>query len=88
MPPGWAGTPICRSPTRRQPVRWRRQPLVSVCVPHHNRPRLLAQALESLRQQDYPNLEVVLVDDASTDPAALTYLDESENRVRRAWLRT
>lgn len=51
-------------------------PLVSVCVPHHDRPQLLAQALESLRQQDYANIEVVLVDDASTDPGSQTYLEQ------------
>lgn len=52
-----------------------RRPLVSVCLTHFNRPHLLAQALDSLRGQDYPHLEVVLMDDASTDPAALAYLD-------------
>ena len=63
-----------------------RQPLVSVCMPHHNRPQLLAQALESLRQQDYPNLEVVLVDDASTDADALAYLDQlAPEFARRGW---
>src|SRR5262249_59546510 len=51
------------------------QPLVSVCLSHYNRPMLLRQALDSLRVQDYPNYEVVLVDDASTEPAALAYLD-------------
>src|SRR5262249_3125332 len=51
------------------------QPLVSVCLSHYNRPMLLRQALDSLRVQDYPNYEGVLVDDASTEPAALPYLD-------------
>ncbi len=36
-------------------------PLVSVCLTTFNRPHLLAQALESLRSQDYPNFEVLLV---------------------------
>ena len=63
-----------------------RRPLVSVCVPHHDRPQLLAEALESLRQQDYPNLEVIVVDDASTDPAAHAYLDElAPEFARRGW---
>ncbi len=50
-------------------------PLVSVCLPTFNRPRLLAQALESLRSQDYPNFEVLLVDDGSDEPEALAFLD-------------
>jgi O-antigen biosynthesis protein len=63
-----------------------RRPLVSVCMPHHNLPHLLAQALESLRQQDYPNLEVVLVDDASTDADAHAYLDQlAPEFARRGW---
>jgi glycosyltransferase involved in cell wall biosynthesis len=54
------------------------QPLVSLCLIHHNRPRLLKQALASIQAQDYPNLEVVLVDDGSTDSEALAYLDKLE----------
>lgn len=53
-------------------------PLVSVCLSHFNRPSLLAQALDSLRMQDYPNFEVVLVDDGSTDPTAQRYLSSLE----------
>lgn len=52
-----------------------RHPLVSVCITHFNRPHFLAQALESIRLQDYPNFEVILVDDASTLPEAHVYLD-------------
>lgn len=63
-----------------------RRPLVSVCMPHRNRPHLLAQALESLRQQDYPRLEVVLVDDASSAADALAYLDQlAPEFARRGW---
>eukprot|EP01113_Clastostelium_recurvatum_P038463 TRINITY_DN5767_c0_g1_i2.p1 TRINITY_DN5767_c0_g1~~TRINITY_DN5767_c0_g1_i2.p1 ORF type:complete len:792 (-),score=184.39 TRINITY_DN5767_c0_g1_i2:1225-3600(-) len=42
-------------------------PLVSVILTHHNRPALLSQALDSLKDQDYPNIEVVVFDDASAD---------------------
>lgn len=50
-------------------------PLVSVCLTHFNRPHYLAQALASIRAQDYPSFEVILVDDASTEPEAIAYLD-------------
>jgi GT2 family glycosyltransferase len=61
-------------------------PLVSVCLTHYNRPRLLQQALSSLEAQDYPNFEVVLVDDASTDPAAQELLDTlTPDLERRGW---
>ena len=42
-------------------------PLVSVILPTHNRSRLLARAIESVRSQVYPSWEIVVVDDGSTD---------------------
>jgi hypothetical protein len=41
--------------------------LVSVVVPCHNRVDYLRQALESVAEQDYEAIEVIIVDDASTD---------------------
>ena len=43
------------------------QPSVSVIVPVYNGEKYLAEALESIRRQDYRPLEVVIVDDGSTD---------------------
>jgi glycosyltransferase involved in cell wall biosynthesis len=43
------------------------QPLVSVCVPNYNNGRYLEACLASALEQTWPNVEVVLVDDASTD---------------------
>ena len=45
-------------------------PHISVCVTHFNRPHLLEQALNGIRDQDYTNFEVIVVDDASTDESA------------------
>lgn len=55
--------------------RARRQPLVSVCITHRNRPGFLRQALASIARQTYDRLEVVLVDDGSDQPEARRYLD-------------
>lgn len=46
------------------PSRW---PRLSVLVPACNEARSLPAALESLLAQDYPNMEVVLVNDRSSD---------------------
>lgn len=43
------------------------QPLVSVIVPNYNYSRVLALCLKSLREQTYPHLEIIVVDDCSTD---------------------
>lgn len=44
-----------------------RPPLVTIGVPVYNEARYLDASLHSLRAQDYPNLEIVLSDNASTD---------------------
>lgn len=54
------------------------QPHVTVCLTHFNRPSLLAHAIESLRRQDYPHFDLVLVDDGSDRPEALQYLERLE----------
>lgn len=45
-------------------------PLVSVVVPAFNAEATLAETLESVAAQTYPNLEIIIVDDGSTDSTA------------------
>jgi glycosyltransferase involved in cell wall biosynthesis len=62
-------------------------PLVSICIPHYNRPGHLSAALESLRAQDYPNFEVIVVDDGSDRPEAQAYLESLEPEFSsRGWM--
>lgn len=42
-------------------------PKVSVIVPTYNSEKFIARAIESVLQQTYPNVEVIVVDDASQD---------------------
>ena len=42
-------------------------PQVSAVITTHNRLELLKRAVESVRSQTYPNVELIVVDDASTD---------------------
>ena len=43
------------------------QPLVSVIIPVHNGQEYLAEAVESIRKQNYELLEIIIIDDGSTD---------------------
>jgi glycosyltransferase involved in cell wall biosynthesis len=43
------------------------QPRVAAIVPACNEAKTIGPALQSLQRQDYPNLEIVVVDDRSTD---------------------
>jgi glycosyltransferase involved in cell wall biosynthesis len=46
-------------------------PLVTVIIPAYNAERFLAMTLTSLRNQTYPNLEILVVDDGSTDSTSM-----------------
>jgi O-antigen biosynthesis protein len=61
-------------------------PLVSVCMAAFNRHEPLAHAIASIERQDYPRLELILVDDASTDPATRHFLEALRPRFgARGW---
>ena len=49
-----------------------RRPTVSVVVPVYNGQRYLAEALESVVAQDYRPLDLIVVDDGSTDDSSST----------------
>lgn len=58
-----------------------RSPLVSVVIPTYNRARFIRDAISSALAQSYANIEVIVVDDASTDQTS-SIIDEFGDAVR------
>jgi glycosyltransferase involved in cell wall biosynthesis len=46
-------------------------PLLTIVIPTHNRPKLLLDAVQSALEQTVEDIEVVVVDDVSTEPVQL-----------------
>jgi glycosyltransferase involved in cell wall biosynthesis len=57
-------------------------PLVSIGMPVHNAGRYLRTALDSLLAQDYPNIEILISDNASTDDTEEICLEYAERDCR------
>lgn len=58
-------------------------PLVSICVPMYNAEKTITKTLKSIVNQTYTNLEIIVVDNASTD-ASMAFVNHgfSDPRVR------
>lgn len=45
--------------------------LISICIPHYNRAEYLMKVLDSIREQTYKNIEVIISDDCSKDDSEI-----------------
>ena len=64
--------------------------LVSVIMPTYNAGKYLADSINSILNQSYKNLELLITDDASTDPTTVQLLQEfasKDNRVDILYLK-
>lgn len=68
----WLSAPRQRTPWR--PID--EAPMVSVVVPHYNLGDHLPATLDNLAKQNYRNIEIVVVDDASTDARSERVIEE------------
>ncbi len=60
------------------------KPLVSAIIPTHNRSELLKRAIDSVLDQTWENMEIIVVDDASDDdtPKVLQSLSEQHKNLK------
>ncbi|WP_316375766.1 glycosyltransferase [Burkholderia anthina] len=63
--------------------------LVSILIPHHNLGDYVEETVDSVLESAYPNMELIVVDDASTDPesrnALLRLQARNDERIRVVW---
>jgi glycosyltransferase involved in cell wall biosynthesis len=57
------------------------QPLVSIIIPNHNYAQYLSASIQSALDQSYPSVEVIVVDDGSTDDSRLV-IESFGSRIR------
>lgn len=62
--------------------------LVSVYITTHNRKELLLRAIKSVQTQDYNNIELIVVDDASSDGTKEMMTEFIDNNSRVKYFRT
>jgi|1185.fasta_scaffold115040_2 glycosyltransferase involved in cell wall biosynthesis len=57
-------------------------PAVTVCIPTYNRRELLAASLQSVREQSFQDVEIIVSDNASTDDTAAFVRSLNDPRIR------
>ena len=59
-----------------------KKPLVSVIIPTYNRKHILTKAIQSVINQTYQSLELLVIDDGSTDGTEKAVKEFSDSRIR------
>lgn len=55
-------------------------PSVTICVPYFNLGKFLDETLTSIARQSYPNLEVIVINDGSTEPHSVEVFQKMRNK--------
>lgn len=60
----------------------RRKPLVSVIMPVYNRANIVSHAIDSVLKQTYKNIELIIIDDGSTDSSVDEVKKHTDSRIK------
>jgi GT2 family glycosyltransferase/glycosyltransferase involved in cell wall biosynthesis len=75
--PAWVDT-VRRLPASLDRPAAAPEPRITLCITHYNRAEMLARTFAGVQAQTYQNFEVIVVDDGSTDPAAVELISSVE----------
>jgi glycosyltransferase involved in cell wall biosynthesis len=64
------------------------KPLVSIIIPTYNQSKLLEKTIKSAQMQNYENIEILVIDDQSTDDTSLVVADIALNDSRVKYFTT
>lgn len=59
-----------------------KEPLISVIIPNYNREMVICETVQSVLNQSYKNIEILVIDDASTDRSVEMLAKVKDKRVR------
>lgn len=64
------------------PAQLAERPLVSICIPYYNYGNYFPEQMHSLARQSYPNYEVIVINDGSTDPESIKVFEDFEKQFK------
>ena len=65
-------------------IEYNDKPIISVLVPSYNKAEIIIKSIRSIQNQSFKNIEIIIVDDCSTDNSStiFKYLLETDPRIR------
>ena len=65
-------------------IKYDNKPIISVIVPSYNKKNILIKSIRSIQNQNFKNIEIIIVNDCSTDNSieVFNYLLKSDPRIR------
>jgi len=64
---------------------YKQQPLVSICMPVYNAENTITETIHSILEQTYGNMEILIVDNASTDNTPSLLKEFNDPRLKIYW---